>query len=353
MLYSQRSPAYAHVEVGRSGKSIEQIGCLLCCFSSIVEVSPPVLNAALTAVDGYTPDGRIIWERLRQVVPYLYIRADEDFANRPFTARDATALATWLEAEPGRRWAVLNVNLNPLRGGRANHWVLVTGVDVPEVPPAMRAVPSLWEKFAYPQVRAYDPYLGVVTLVNHAYAPPYRNLDYAVWRVLRVELNPLYVALDRDPLDITPEAAEAICHDTPLAPVSRAVYDAIRARGIAAAVGLAFCQHESRFGQEGVAVRTHNFGNLRKGPRADRHADGWAWYERRPGEQEGWEWVRSAEDWADLIRAYIADGLEEVGAILLRYAPSADGNHPLAYADAVRAQVDAWTSREGWARYDR
>ena len=121
---------------------------------------------------------------------------------------------------------------------------------------------------------------------------------------------------------------------SPAAPAADACFAAIVAQGIDPAIGLAMFRHESGCGCAGVAVKTRNWGNLRKSMgRAHHVADGWAWYS---------SWPDGAADWAALMRAYVGRGLTTVRAAIPVYAPSSDHNAPESYSAAVLAAVAAW-----------
>jgi hypothetical protein len=139
--------------------------------------------------------------------------------------------------------------------------------------------------------------------------------------------------------------------NSPAAPVAGEIYELFAGDGLNPAVGLAFFQHESSYGLAGVATRTRNWGNIRYVPvearYADRNADGWAWFERRPDEAYAWEWYRSADAFRRLIvERYVDDWkLTTVRSILQKYAPTSDGNVPEAYADAVEYSVRLWSQK--------
>lgn len=125
---------------------------------------------------------------------------------------------------------------------------------------------------------------------------------------------------------------------SPALPESATCYEAVRGHGLDPAVALAFFQHESSYGLRGIAARSRNWGNLRRGKRASRIIDGFAHYAC---------WLDGLEDWCDLMqRRYIGQGLPSVRAALPVYAPSSDGNKPQRYADAVCALVARWQAAE-------
>jgi len=139
--------------------------------------------------------------------------------------------------------------------------------------------------------------------------------------------------------------------NSPAALSAEQCYKAIADQGVDPAFALAIFAHESQFGKEGVASRTHNWGNLRAGAYDDYTRDGWAWYEG------GDAWIRSAKDCARQLVRYsqnLTPGLKYCGHldhltpenIFWHWAPTGDGdNKPNAYAVAVRALVNNWRER--------
>jgi hypothetical protein len=126
---------------------------------------------------------------------------------------------------------------------------------------------------------------------------------------------------------------------SPAAIEATVCYANIVRHGVDPAIGLAFFQHESTFGTVGAAVKTRNWGNLRKGQgRQTGIVGGFASYAH---------WNDGADDWAALIAAYYVGrlGLATVRQALAVYAPSSDGNRPAAYADAVIAAVQRWQAQ--------
>jgi len=129
---------------------------------------------------------------------------------------------------------------------------------------------------------------------------------------------------------------------SPAAAEAAACYAACVAAGCDPAVALAFFGHESTYGTAGLAVRTKNWGNLRRGRRGvvrPTATGPFAFYAT---------WTDSLRDWCDLLAGpvYAGDGLHTVGQILPRYAPSSDGNAPARYAQAVCDSVNRWVREE-------
>jgi hypothetical protein len=107
--------------------------------------------------------------------------------------------------------------------------------------------------------------------------------------------------------------------------------------GIDPAVPLGFFWEESNFGTKGEAATSHSLGNLRSSPLEAFEADGYAQF---------YDWQTGERAWFVLIHdLYIKQwGLTTVPAILQRYAPDADGNNPLHYAQVVENAVTLWRS---------
>jgi hypothetical protein len=86
-------------------------------------------------------------------------------------------------------------------------------------------------------------------------------------------------------------------------------------------------------------ARSRNWGNLRKGKRAREIQEGFAFYD---------DWRDSLHDWCELLRTTYIDawGLDTVDKVIPRYAPSSDGNVPVAYIAAVENQVLDWAASD-------
>jgi len=105
-------------------------------------------------------------------------------------------------------------------------------------------------------------------------------------------------------------------------------------------IALAFFAKESSYGLRGVAVRTRNWGNLRRGRRmVTQTPHPFAVYAR---------WTDGLNDWCELLKEQYCKrrGLCRLRQILPRYAPSSDGNNPERYADFVVALVRRWQNEE-------
>src|SRR6266508_4521393 len=109
--------------------------------------------------------------------------------------------------------------------------------------------------------------------------------------------------------------------------------------GLDPAIALAFFGHESTYGRYGVANRSLNWGNLRRGSRAYKVESGFGFYHA---------WADSLRDWCELISSrYVARGLSTVEQAIPVYAPSSDGNAPARYIAFVRRLVAGWEAAEG------
>lgn len=62
---SQRDPKWGEITIGKSTSKIKDFGCTLVCLSMLAGTTPDVVNAFLTAVDGFLVD-RIIWSKLNE-----------------------------------------------------------------------------------------------------------------------------------------------------------------------------------------------------------------------------------------------------------------------------------------------
>ena len=62
--YNQGDSRWGNDLVGKSGKKMSKIGCLVTCIAMIKGVSPKTLNDDLSEDDGYTPGGALIWSKV-------------------------------------------------------------------------------------------------------------------------------------------------------------------------------------------------------------------------------------------------------------------------------------------------
>ncbi|MDR7534689.1 MAG: glucosaminidase domain-containing protein [Armatimonadota bacterium] len=136
--------------------------------------------------------------------------------------------------------------------------------------------------------------------------------------------------------------------DSPAAPLADEAYNICVAWGVNPAVALAFFIHESNAGTKGAAVRTKNWGNLRRGPGQLREA--------HTGVSGAFgvyaSWLVSLNDFCKLLTGplYAKQGLTTVSKVTPKYAPAADRNNPAVYAAVVNQMISQWellTKREG------
>lgn len=157
-----------------------------------------------------------------------------------------------------------------------------------------------------------------------------------------------WLAEERTPADLTFVSSPRITREkfiqvlvsaqSPAAKEAESLYRVPVSFGLDPAVALAFFAHESAFGKAGKAVRTKNWGNLRRGQgRAYKVSEGFAFYRT---------WEDGLHDWCRLIRTVYVDTwrLTTVRAALVKYAPGSDGNNPARYGDAVVHLVEEWSS---------
>lgn len=125
---------------------------------------------------------------------------------------------------------------------------------------------------------------------------------------------------------------------SPAADVAEQCYDIVTGYGLDPAVALAFFRHESTYGRHGVAARSKNWGNLRRGGRAREHIGGFAYYDT---------WCDSLLDWCELIRyRYVEElGLDTVAKVLYRYAPPVE-NDTAHYVARVEGYIHDWVARD-------
>jgi len=125
---------------------------------------------------------------------------------------------------------------------------------------------------------------------------------------------------------------------SPVAGDAANLYAIIVSYGLDPAVALAMFAHESRYGNDGVAHRSLNWGNLRHGARAYKIESGFEFYRN---------WADSLRDWCELIRdRYVGQGLATIELAIPVYAPPKDHNVPAKYIAAVHQLVAAWQASD-------
>jgi len=143
-----------------------------------------------------------------------------------------------------------------------------------------------------------------------------------------------------NPPRISPQKFAEVLHEahSPTADVAAECYEIVQGYGLDPALALAFFRHESSYGKAGVAARSKNWGNLRKGKRAREVVGGFAYYD---------DWRESLRDWCELLRyTYIEKwGLDTVAKVLYRYAPPSENDTPR-YVARVEGYVQDWAAQD-------
>jgi hypothetical protein len=130
-------------------------------------------------------------------------------------------------------------------------------------------------------------------------------------------------------------------HDSPAASEAGACYDAYVAAGVDPAVGLAMFRKESTFGKFGRANTNRSWGNIRGGtafPTDDKR------FRIYPS------WTAGAADAARLLAIYGRNQIKKhvetstVQTFPFVWAPSADGNAPDKYGDALAGWITEWSA---------
>jgi hypothetical protein len=114
------------------------------------------------------------------------------------------------------------------------------------------------------------------------------------------------------------------------------LYDLGIQYGIDPAFALAFFDHESNYGTQGVARYSLSLGNLRCIDSA-RCVGGYAYFDT---------WAQGYEAWYTLIAGpiYVKNGLTTVETIIPVYAPPADSNDDSAYIAGVEQMIQLYRS---------
>lgn len=75
LLYSQRDSRWRGVEVGKSSRTLGQIGCLVTSIAMISTYFKPSLTPLdILKQSGFTADGRLIWAKLKTLGFSFYYR---------------------------------------------------------------------------------------------------------------------------------------------------------------------------------------------------------------------------------------------------------------------------------------
>jgi hypothetical protein len=131
---------------------------------------------------------------------------------------------------------------------------------------------------------------------------------------------------------------------SPVASVARAAWDGIVLYDVDPALALAIFQHESGYGRNGAATTHRNWGNLRTSPGFP-SSKGFVLYPT---------WAAGAKDAARLLSVYGRNRIRyskkkkrwrvtgTARTFPFVWAPSADGNRPTAYGDAIVRKVNEY-----------
>lgn len=130
--------------------------------------------------------------------------------------------------------------------------------------------------------------------------------------------------------------------NSPAVPEADAMYQACVDEGCDPALAVAFFEHESSGGRQGVAALTKSIGNIRC-------TEGYSCYttDGNGSFRQYSSWSEGVRDWARLLRMYKDDWkrvtLED---IIPKYAPQSDHNNEAAYIASVKLRVDDLRKRE-------
>lgn len=68
-VLSQRSMPWGNQLLGTTNLYIHAVGCFVTALAQILGLTPDVVNEKLKAVNGYTSDGQIIWDKIAEAFP--------------------------------------------------------------------------------------------------------------------------------------------------------------------------------------------------------------------------------------------------------------------------------------------
>jgi len=128
---------------------------------------------------------------------------------------------------------------------------------------------------------------------------------------------------------------------SPAAPEASSCYDAYVAAGVDPAVGLAMFRKESTFGKAGRAKTNRSWGNIRHGTKFPTDDKGFRMYP---------SWTAGAADTGRLLAIYGRNEIKKnvdtstVQTFPFVWAPSADGNAPDKYGDALAGWIGEWSA---------
>ncbi|NWJ96148.1 MAG: M23 family metallopeptidase [Chloroflexi bacterium] len=130
--------------------------------------------------------------------------------------------------------------------------------------------------------------------------------------------------------------------NSPALPEADRMYQICVEGGCDPALALAFFEHESNGGNQGVAALTKSIGNIRC-------TEGYSCYttEGNGSFRQYATWSEGLRDWVDLLKVY-KDDLKRVTLedIIPKYAPQADNNDETLYIATVKKRVDDLRKRE-------
>ncbi len=146
------------------------------------------------------------------------------------------------------------------------------------------------------------------------------------------------------PVSISSEVFRGFLNEqnSPALTEADALYQVCVLEGCDPAVALAFFEHESQSGKDGVAAYTKSIGNIRCTDNSTCfQTEGNGSFRRYAS------WSDGLRDWAKLLQFYKNDWkLITLEEIIPRYAPQADHNDETAYIAAVKGRVDNLRQRE-------
>jgi hypothetical protein len=130
-------------------------------------------------------------------------------------------------------------------------------------------------------------------------------------------------------------------YGSPASGKGQALYDLGVKYGIDPVFALAMFQHESSFGKAGEARSSLSLGNLRGVPDEMTCRDGFAWFATW---EDGFEAFYRLI-WFGYVKGQVTGHpCTTVEQIIPIYAPSSDGNTPIAYIRAVEQAMTVWRS---------
>lgn len=151
-MYSQLDPRWANIRMGKTDRTIQQDGCLLCCLAWVIVDLHPVcdpawLNRWLTRHGGYTGGNRIVFDALQPLG--LKLAEYYDWRTAPADVNKVLQMM-------GEGVVLLEVNATPWRRFTP-HWVIADYywndelyVRDPLLPPDTESLVKLLPRYAKP-----------------------------------------------------------------------------------------------------------------------------------------------------------------------------------------------------------